>query len=47
MEFHFTEKSIKNNKLNGIKTTRKFIVEKSFRFYVRTLENVILLFGSY
>lgn len=47
MEFHFTEKCVKNNKLNGIKTTRKFIVDKSFRFYVRTQENVILLFGSY
>lgn len=47
MEFHFTEKSIKTDKLNGIKTTRRFIVDKSFRFYLRTQENVILLLGSY
>ncbi len=47
IEFHFTEKSIKTNKINGIKTTRRFIIEKSFRFYVRTNDNVILLLGSY
>jgi hypothetical protein len=47
IEFHFTENSIKTNKLNSIKTTRKFIIEKSFRFYIRTKENVVLFFGSY
>jgi len=47
IEFYFTEKSIKNSKINGIKTTRKFVIEKSFRFYVRTQENTILLLGSY
>lgn len=47
IEFHFTEKSIKKDKINGIKTTKKFIVEKAFRFYIRTNNNVILLLGSY
>lgn len=46
LEFHFTEKSV-NSTHNSLKSHKKFIVEKSFRFYVRTTENVILLLGSY
>jgi hypothetical protein len=47
IEFHFTENSVKTKKINSIKTNKKFIIEKSFRFYVRTTENVVLFFGSY
>ncbi len=47
LEFHVTEKSIKSDKINSIRTTRKFIVDKSFRFYVRLTNNTIILLGSY
>jgi len=47
IEFHVTEKSIKTEKTTGFKTTRKFIVDRSFRFYLRTSQNVIILMGSY
>lgn len=48
IEFNFNENSIQTKKNNGYSTTRKFIVEKSFRFYLRsTLNNCILFLGTF
>jgi serine protease inhibitor len=44
IEFNFNEKSIPTKKNTGYNTTRKFIVEKSFRFYLRSTHNNCILF---
>lgn len=44
IEFNFNEKSIPTKNNTGYVTTRKFIVEKSFRFYLRTRKNNCILF---
>jgi serine protease inhibitor len=48
IEFNFNEKSIPTKSNIGYVTTRKFIIEKSFRFYLRTrTNNCILFLGTY
>jgi serine protease inhibitor len=48
IQFNVSEKSIQNKKINGFKTSKKFIVQKSFRFYLRTVNNnCIILLGTY
>lgn len=44
IEFNFNEKSIPSKNNNGYVTTRKFIVDKSFRFYLKTRKNNCILF---
>ena len=51
IEFNFNENSIPSeqtkNKTNFV-TTKKFIIEKSFRFYIRSkINNCLLFMGSY
>ena len=48
IEFIFNENSVQTKKNTGYNTTRKFIVEKSFRFYLRsTINNCILFLGTF
>ena len=50
IEFNFNENSIPIKKENntGYVTTRKFIIEKSFRFYLRSrINNCILFLGTF
>ena len=48
IEFTVCENSIKTKKETNFKTTKKFIVNKSFRFYLRSTENnCILLMGTF
>jgi len=49
IEFTLSENSVKQEKkLNGFKTTKKFIVNSSFRFYLRSANNnMLLILGSF
>jgi hypothetical protein len=47
IEFTLSEKSVQTKKMVGFKTTKKFIVTKSFRFYLRNVNNCIILLGTY
>lgn len=48
IQFNLSEKSINNKKNIGFKTSKKFIVQQSFRFYLRTQHNnCIILLGTY
>ena len=44
IEFNLNERSVPSKKNNGYVTTRKFIIDKSFRFYLRTRKNNCILF---
>lgn len=47
IELNISDKSIKSNNINGIKTSKNFIVDKSFRFYIRLASNnTIILLGT-
>jgi hypothetical protein len=47
IDFTVSEKSIKTEKMSGFKTTKKFLVTQSFRFYLRNVNNCIILLGTY
>jgi len=47
IEFTLSEKSVQTQKIQGFKTTKKFIVTQSFRFYLRSQNNCIILLGTY
>ncbi len=47
IEFTLSEKSVQTKKMQGFKTTKKFIVTQSFRFYLRNINNCIILLGTY
>jgi hypothetical protein len=47
IEFTLSEKSVQTPKMSGFKTTKKFLVTQSFRFYLRNTNNCIILLGTY
>jgi len=48
IEFNLCENSVQNKKMSGLKTTKKFIVTKTFRFYLRSaINNCIILMGTF